>query len=161
VADLVLIRHTSTPKPGETASRITLGGDEGVPPLSAIYEVSTPAAVRINSPTPSTITTTDISTATTPMIAVERRSTVRGQAAAARKKIAAMQIRDDPENEDDDEEQFKKLFGRQRTKKSKDAAVVPTKKPDNLSDVSVSHLLNCYFSNYNFFQVNFFDFFKS
>jgi hypothetical protein len=139
VADLVLIRHTSTPKPGETASRISIGGKEGVPPLSAIYEVSTPAAARISSPTPSTLTTTDISTAATPMIAVERRSTVRGQAAVARKKIAAMQIRDDQEDEDDDEEQFQKLFSRQRTKKSKDTAVVPKKKPDDLSDVSVSY----------------------
>jgi hypothetical protein len=78
------------------------------------------------------------------MIAVERRSTVRGQAAAARKKIAAMQIRDDEDDEDeddqdDDEEEFKKLFGRQRTKKSKDTAIVPTKKTDDLSDVSVSY----------------------
>jgi hypothetical protein len=73
------------------------------------------------------------------MIAVERRSTVRGQAAVARKKIAAMQIRDDQEDEDDDEEQFQKLFSRQRTKKSKDTAVVPKKKPDDLSDVSVSY----------------------
>jgi len=136
VADLVLIRHTSTPKPGETASRITIGGNESAPPLSAIYEVSTPAA-HISSPTPSTITTTDISTAATPMIVVQRRSTVRGQAAAARKKIAAMQIRDDQDDDDnDDDEQFKKLFGRQRTKKSKDTAVVPTKKTDDLSDVS-------------------------
>ena len=145
--DLVLIRHTSTPKPGETASRITLGGTESAPPLSAIYEVSTPAA-RISSPTPSTITTTDISTAVTPMIAVERRSTVRGQAAVARKKIAAMQIRDD--EDDDDNEQFKKLFSRQRTKKSKDTAVVPTKKTDDLSDVSVSYFLLQYdFLNFN------------
>jgi hypothetical protein len=100
VPELVLIRHTSTPKPGETASRITIGGKEGVPPLSAIYEASTPGVhppANISSPTPSTITTTDISTAATPMIAVERRSTVRGQAAAARKKIAAMQIQDDDE----------------------------------------------------------------
>jgi len=146
--DLVLIRHTSTPKPGETASRITLGGTENVPPLSAIYEVSTPAA-RISSPTPSTITTTDISTAVTPMIAVERRSTVRGQAAAARKKIAAMQIRDDEDDEDDDNEQFKKLFGRRRTKKSKDTAVVPTKKNDDLSNVSVSYFLRDDFLDFN------------
>ena len=128
VADLVLIRHTSTPKPGETASRITIDGSENVPGLSAIDEVATPVGVRISSPTPSTITTTDISTAATPMIAVKRRSTVRGQAAVARKKIAAMQIRDDDE---DDEEQFKKLFSRQRSKKSKDVAVVPTKKTDD------------------------------
>jgi hypothetical protein len=82
------------------------------------------------------------------MIATERRSTVRGQAAAARKKIAAMQIQDD--DEDDDEEQFKKLFGRQRTKKSKDTAVVPTKTTEDLSDVSVSYyFFQCHFSNFN------------
>ena len=137
VDDLVLIRHTSTPKPGETASRIIVGGKEGEPPLSAIYEASPPTA-HISSPAPSTITITDISTAVTPLIVAERRSTVRGQAAAARKKIAAMQIRDDQEDEDDDEEQFKKIFGRRKTKKSKNTAVVPTKKTDNLSDVSVS-----------------------
>ncbi|CAF3471443.1 unnamed protein product [Rotaria sp. Silwood1] len=140
IADLVLIRHTSTPKPGETASRITIGGNDEAPPLSAIYEVSTsdirPPA-NVTSPTPSTITATDISTASTPMIAIERRSTgraptVRGQAATAREKIASMQIRDD----DDDEELFKKLFSRQKTKKSKNTAVVPTKKSDDLSDVS-------------------------
>ncbi|CAF3345407.1 unnamed protein product, partial [Rotaria sp. Silwood2] len=140
VSDLVLIRHTSTPKPGETASRIILGGNDEVPPLSAIYEVSTPDIRRpanVTSPTPSTITATDISTATTPMIAIERRSTgrtatVRGQTAATRKKIASMQIRDD----EDDEEQFIKLFSRQKSKKSKNTAVVPMKKSDDLSDVS-------------------------
>jgi len=83
------------------------------------------------------------------MIAVERRSTVRGQAAAARKKIAAMQIRDDEDDEDDDNEQFKKLFGRQRTKKSKDTAVVPTKKNDDLSNVSVSYFLRDDFLDFN------------
>ncbi|CAF0846331.1 unnamed protein product [Adineta ricciae] len=148
--DLVLIQHTSTPKPGETASRITVGTRDGAPALSAIYENSTPDTrppVNINSPTPSTITATDISSAATPMIAVERRSTVRGQAATARKKIAEMQIHDDDgrdddynhkddEDEDDDDEEFKKLFSRLRRKKSKPAAVVPTKKTQNLSDVS-------------------------
>jgi hypothetical protein len=124
-----------------------LSRNEGVPPLSAIYEISTPGVrppTDLNSPTPSTITATDISTALTPTIAIERRSTVRGQAAVARKKIAAMQIRDDSDedigdNDDDgdDDEQFKKLFGRRKTKKPKNVAVVPTKKPDDLSDVSV------------------------
>ncbi|UJR25037.1 hypothetical protein I4U23_006397 [Adineta vaga] len=145
--NLVLIRHTSTPKPGETASRITVGNRNDAPALSAIYEISTPDArppVHISSPTPSTITATDISSAATPMIAVGRRSTVRGQAAVARKKIAEMQNQDDENEEqeddddddDDDDEQFKKLFRRLKTKKSKPAAVVPTKKIENLSDVS-------------------------
>jgi hypothetical protein len=88
------------------------------------------------------------------MIAAERRSTVRGQAAAARKKIATMQIRDD--EDDDDNEQFKKLFGRSRTKKSKNTAVVPTKKTDDLSEVSVSYLFKYYITKFNLFQVNFF-----
>ncbi|CAF3252171.1 unnamed protein product [Rotaria sp. Silwood2] len=33
VTDLVLIRHTSTPKPGETACRITIGGNNEATPL--------------------------------------------------------------------------------------------------------------------------------
>ncbi|CAF1021416.1 unnamed protein product [Adineta steineri] len=148
VTDLVLIKHTSTPKPGETASRITIGNNKEAPTLSAIYEVSSPDARppgNISSPTPSTITATDISSATTPVIGIERRSTVRGQAAIARKKIAAMQIRDgedddndgdDDDDDDDDEEQFKKLFSRSKPKKSKTMAVVPTKKSDDVSDVS-------------------------
>ncbi|CAF4391817.1 unnamed protein product, partial [Adineta steineri] len=37
VTDLVLIKHTSTPKPGETASRITIGNNKEAPTLSAIY----------------------------------------------------------------------------------------------------------------------------
>jgi hypothetical protein len=92
------------------------------------------------------------------MIAVERRSTVRGQAAAARKKIAAMQIQDD--DDDDDDEQFKKLFGRIKTRKSKFLAVVPTKKTDDLSDVSVSHFFRYYFSKFHLLKVNFFYCFK-
>ncbi|CAF1555207.1 unnamed protein product, partial [Adineta steineri] len=148
VTDLVLIKHTSTPKPGETASRITIGNNKEAPTLSAIYEVSSPDARppgNISSPTPSTITATDISSATTPVIGIERRSTVRGQAAIARKKIAAMQIRDgedddndgdDDDDDDEDEEQFKKLFSRSKPKKSKTMAVVPTKKSDDVSDVS-------------------------
>ncbi|CAF4643079.1 unnamed protein product, partial [Rotaria magnacalcarata] len=94
-----------------------------LPPLSAIYELSIPA--NMSSPTPSTITATDISTATTPMIAFARRNTgraatVRGQTTAARKQIASMQIRDDDDDndDDDDDEQFKKLFSRRKTKKS-------------------------------------------
>ena len=140
VSDIVLIRHTSTPKPGETASRIILGDKNGAPPLSAIYEVSPPA--NMSSPTPSTITATDISTATTPTIAIERRGTgraptVRGQAAAARKKIASMQIRDD--DSDDDNEQFKKLFSRKKSNKSKVTSPIPIKKSDDLSDISVNY----------------------
>jgi hypothetical protein len=91
------------------------------------------------------------------MIAVERRSTVRGQAAAARKKIAAMQIQDD---DDDDDEQFKKLFGRIKTRKSKFSAVVPTKKTDDLSDVSVRDFFRYYFSKFHLLKVNFFYCFK-
>lgn len=144
LSDLVLIRHTSTPKPGETASRITIGGNESALPLSAIQEVS-PAAARISSPTLSTITTTDISTALTPVVPSERRSTVRGQAAMARKKIAAMQIRDDESdgdennNDQDEDEEFKELFSQKRTKKSKEKILPPSKKSNDLSDLSVCH----------------------
>ena len=142
VSNLVLIPHTSTPKPGETASRITLGDNDGVPPLSAIYEVSTPDN-RLTSPTPSTITATDMSTEQTPTMATERRQgerapTMRGQAAAARKKIAAMQIRDD--EDENDEEQFQKLFSRRRSTKSKYQALVPVPLTNELSEVSVSAL---------------------
>lgn len=66
-----------------------------------------------------------------------------------------MQIRDDPDD-DDDNEQFKKLFGRHKTNKSKDAAVVPTKKTNDLSDVSVSYFLQYYVSNFKLCKVNFF-----
>ena len=137
--DLVLIPHTSTPKPGETASRIIIGGRQELPPLSAIYEGSTPNSQRpiaqVTSPTPSSITATDMSTAFTPTLTIESRpsgrtSTVRGQAALARKKIAAMQIRDadegdkksdeaDEDESEDDEEQFKRLFTQRRSKRSK------------------------------------------
>ncbi|CAM4785631.1 unnamed protein product [Rotaria magnacalcarata] len=141
VSDLVLIRHTSTPNPGETASRITVGANNELPPLSAIYELSIPA--NMSSPTPSTITATDISTATTPMIAFARRNTgraatVRGQTTAARKQIASMQIRDDDDDndDDDDDEQFKKLFSRRKTKKSKNTAAVPTRNINDLCEVS-------------------------
>ena len=150
VDDLVLIRHTSTPKPGETASRITIGGNVNTTALSAIDEVETPVNVRISSPTPSTRTTTDLSSAATPIVAVQRRSTARGQAAIAREKIAAMQIRDDDDDDkspdtdedtdNDENEQFKKLFERRRKTKSKPKSTITTKKDNNLSDVSVSYL---------------------
>lgn len=139
LSDLVLIRHTSTPKPGETASRITIGGNESALPLSVIREVSPATAHRVSSPTLSTITTTDIST---PQVSVERRSTVRGQAAMARKKIAAMQIRDDDSDQDeniDDDEEFNQLFSQKRAKKSKEKVRPPSKKSNDLSDVSVCH----------------------
>lgn len=150
VDDLVLIRHTSTPKPGETASRITIGGNVNTTVLSAIDEVETPVNVRISSPTPSTITATDLSSAATPIVAAQRRSTARGQAAIAREKIAAMQIRDDDDDDDknpdtdedtdnDENEQFKKLFERRRKTKSKPKSTVTTKKDNNLSDISVSY----------------------
>lgn len=153
---LVLIHHTSTPKPGETASRITIGGREELPPLSAIYESST-ANPQSSSLTPSTITTTDISTAFTPTLSVNnnnnnkssgvaRAPTVRGQAALARKKIAAMQIHDNNDDEnsksddgdddesEDDEEQFKRLFTQRRSKKSKKTS---TKRNEDSSQLSV------------------------
>jgi len=159
--NLVLIQHTSTPKPGETASRITIGGREELPPLSAIYESSTPnpqrtstTATQSSSMTPSTITATDISTAFTPTLSVNnnnnnsdvaRAPTVRGQAALARKKIAAMQIQDNNEDEnsksddgdddesEDDEEQFKRLFTQRRSKRSKKTS---TKRNEDFSQLS-------------------------
>jgi hypothetical protein len=137
---------------------------DGVPPLSAIYEVTTPD-VRQTSPTLSTITTTDMSTALTPTLTCERRSTVRaptlrGQAAIARKKIAAMQIRDkdddDPDDndhdddDDDDDEQFQKLFSQRKSKKPKKTNDCPKKTiVGHFSDVSVSlhslHICTRYF----------------
>ena len=142
-SNLVLIPNTSTPKPGETASRITLGDNDGVPPLSSSYEVST-SDHRLTSPTPSTITATDMSSEQTPTMATERRHgerapTMRGQAAAARKKIAAMQIRDD--DEENDEEQFRKLFSSRKPNKSKYQASAPFPSTNELSEVSVSALI--------------------
>ncbi|CAF2922067.1 unnamed protein product [Rotaria sp. Silwood2] len=77
-------------------------------------------STNITSPTPSTVTATDISTASTPVMAIERQNigrapTVHGQIAANRKKLAFIQIQDD----DYDEEQFKKLSNRQKTKNLK------------------------------------------
>lgn len=99
------------------------------------------------------------------MIAVERRSTVRGQAAAARKKIASMQLEDDQDDNDDDdeddEEQFKTLFTRRKPKKSKDKAKLSKKKSDNLSDISVGYLFKYYSYNFDLFKDNFFAQFKS
>lgn len=149
--DLVLIHHTSTPKPGETASRIIIGNSDGSAPLSAIHEVCTPGIrpeTHSSSLTPSTFTTTDISNALTPTLTVDRRSTerpptVRGQAAEARKKIAAMQIRDNAESsstqedEDDDNEQFDKLFNRRKSKKISKPKIVLLKTTSPFSEISV------------------------
>ena len=158
IPDLVLVHRTSTPKPGETASRITLDDGEEASLLSTIREILTPNVrppVNINSPTPtpSTITTTDSSTAATPMIAKARRNTgraptVRGRAAASRKKVTTTQV-EEIQDDENDEELFQKVFNRQRSTKSKTMAAVRTKNSDDLYETSV----NCYFKCFCFSYV--------
>ena len=152
IPDLVLVHRTSTPKPGETASRITLGDGEEASPLSTIREVLTP---NVNiTPTPSTITTIDSSTAATPMIANERRNTgraptVRGRAAASQKKVTTTQV-EEIQDDENDEELFQKVFNRQRSKKSKTMAAIRTKNSDDLYETSVY----CYFKYFCFSYVD-------
>lgn len=149
-AGIVLIEHTSTPKPGETASRIIIGkSNSQAEPLSAITK-SSANMDHPSSPTLSVFTTTDLSTSITPTIDIDPRSstavrapTARGQAAMARRKIAEMQIRDDSSDsseqtdKEDDNEEFTRLFTRRKSKKVKKPTLVLLHSTKDQSDISV------------------------